>query len=214
MLYSLDIETIPNPKMVALLPEIKADSRLKDPEKIKADIEKKKAEQVQKMALDPLYGQICSYAVCPPEGEPVGMTIDDTVREYELLESLLRYLDKSNNLVTWNGLGFDIPFIYKRAMLLDFDLNKMSVPVMGWWMKRYSTIPHCDLMQVWCNWYGRVSLNEVSTAILGEKKEEIDVAKFPEMIKTEEGREEILKYNKKDAVLPMNLHKKMTRYLF
>ena len=61
-ILAIDIETMPNPDMISKLPEVVADSRLKDEEKIKADIEKKKAEQIEKMALSPLYGKIACIA--------------------------------------------------------------------------------------------------------------------------------------------------------
>ena len=54
-----DIETIPNVDVVDLIPEPKAHGGLKDPVKIAADIEKKKAEAVDKMGLDPNFGRIC-----------------------------------------------------------------------------------------------------------------------------------------------------------
>ena len=57
-IIAIDIETYPNPEMISRLPEVEADSRLKDEAKIKADIEKKKEEQIKKMALNPLYGKI------------------------------------------------------------------------------------------------------------------------------------------------------------
>ena len=55
---AIDIETYENVDLIPLLPAVEPDSRLKDEAKIQADIEKKRQEQISKMALNPLWGKI------------------------------------------------------------------------------------------------------------------------------------------------------------
>ena len=58
-----DIETIPNSGMLDRLPpvEVKA-GNLKDPVKIAEKEAAAKAEQLEKMALSPLYGRVCCWS--------------------------------------------------------------------------------------------------------------------------------------------------------
>jgi hypothetical protein len=49
-----DIETIADPEMAKLLPPVKVAGNLKDPEKIKIDIEEKEKKRRNEMGLHPL----------------------------------------------------------------------------------------------------------------------------------------------------------------
>ena len=61
---ALDLETIADPNMLELLPEVTAKKNLKDPEKIEADIAEKKVQQIEKMGLDPMLNMICCAGWC------------------------------------------------------------------------------------------------------------------------------------------------------
>ncbi len=65
---TFDIETIPNTSMIRRLPklEIKA-GNLKDPAKIAEKEAAARAEQIDKMALSPLYGRICAWVAVEDE---------------------------------------------------------------------------------------------------------------------------------------------------
>jgi hypothetical protein len=45
-------------------------------------------------------------------------------------------------VVTFNGRGFDVPFIYLRSALLNVPITKKN-----WLGYRYATEPHCDLAE-------------------------------------------------------------------
>jgi hypothetical protein len=45
-------------------------------------------------------------------------------------------------VVTFNGRGFDVPFIYLRSALLNVPISKKN-----WLGYRYATEPHCDLAE-------------------------------------------------------------------
>ena len=47
-----------------------------------------------------------------------------------------------DSVVTFNGRGFDVPFIYLRSALLNVPISKKN-----WLGYRYATEPHCDLAE-------------------------------------------------------------------
>ena len=60
MFYAFDIETMPDSSKTGSLPEPEVKlGNLKDPAKIAEKVAEARAEQVAKMALNPLYGRIC-----------------------------------------------------------------------------------------------------------------------------------------------------------
>ena len=201
---AIDIETYENIDLIPLLPAIEPDSRLKDEAKIQADIEKKRQEQISKMALNPLWGKIAcigyyndEYAFCD---------IDD---EKSMLETFLDYINKNSGsvLVTYNGLGFDLPFIAKRIVI-----NKMGNIDC---LKRYTEKNSCfhkDIMFEWCGWGKFEKLNNIATVFYGEQKEDFDVRQISELLKTEQGCKELEKYNLKDCELTYRLGKDILGY--
>lgn len=127
-----DIETIPNMDVVDLMPEPKAHGGLKDPVKIAADIEKKKAEAVDKMGLDPNFGRICVIGYAVRDGQrrdrPEGILTSDhhlaeatDDAEKELLAAFWEKAKSHGRIATFNGAGFDIPFIMRRSWLLGVE---------------------------------------------------------------------------------------------
>ena len=202
-ILAIDIETIPNPDMISKLPEVVADSRLKDEEKIKADIEKKKSEQIEKMALSPLYGQIACIGYYGEDLKHV-----DISSEKSMLDYLMSIIIKNENvLFTWNGTGFDWDFIIKRAIILGCD---------NWSLTQLESIRSkknpmfIDLMEKWCGYGKFAKLNEVASILLdGECKDDLDVKEIPELIKTTTGKEMIRRYCLQDCKLTYELARKM-----
>jgi len=208
----IDIETYPNEDMIDKLPEPKIDSRLKDPAKIEAAREEGRKKQIEDMALNPLYGKIACVGHKKGEGGTgcvIGENEEQIVRTF--FDKIIPFGQTgSPKIVTWNGMGFDVPFIYKRAMILGIKPT-MS---MGYFMRRYQTECHCDLMQVWMNWYGYEKLDNVATALLGEGKQEFDVKTIKDLIITKSGQETISKYCKQDVEITSKLFYKMANVLF
>lgn len=198
-ILAIDIETMPNPDMISKLPEVVADSRLKDEDKIKADIEKKKAEQIEKMALNPLYGKIACIGYYGDEIQKVDIEDEATM--------IKKFLDRINEnvVVTWNGKGFDFEFIIKRGVILGVcPLSLLEV-----YTNKYKSENHIDLMEKWCGYGKFAKLNEVASVLIGDQKEEFDVKEIPELIKTATGRELIKRYCLQDCKLTYELAKKM-----
>ena len=198
-ILAIDIETMPNPDMISKLPEVVADSRLKDEEKIKADIEKKKAEQIEKMALSPLYGKIACIGYYGEEKKEVHLA-----DEKEMIEHLVSIWN-DHLFVTWNGKAFDFEFIIKRGIILG--VCKLSS--LERFTSKYRNENHIDLMEKWCGSGKFAKLNEVASILIGDQKEEFDVKEIPELIKTTTGKELIKRYCLQDCKLTYELAKKM-----
>ncbi len=62
--------------------------------------------------------------------------------ETELLTQFWEVAKKYDHIVTFNGRGFDVPFIYLRSALLNVPISKKN-----WLGYRYACEPHCDLAE-------------------------------------------------------------------
>lgn len=204
---AFDIETVPNMEMIDRLPppEVKT-GNLKDPAKIAAKEEAAKAEQIEKMALNPLYGRICSFVTIDENENTVAYCIPATTdrEETNLIEYAFSTLN-SGRIITYNGTEFDLPFLYRRAVILGIDPREFSMPPLSELTGKYNNERHVDLMTVWCGWKGYEKLDNLAKVITNDCKIEIDFRYFPEMIKTAEGRAMLLQYCMQDVKLTMKL---------
>ncbi|HEX5399536.1 MAG TPA: 3'-5' exonuclease [Verrucomicrobiae bacterium] len=62
--------------------------------------------------------------------------------ESELLTAFWDVAKHYDNVVTFNGRGFDVPFIYLRSAVLNVPISKKN-----WLGYRFATEPHCDLAE-------------------------------------------------------------------
>ena len=62
--------------------------------------------------------------------------------EVELLTAFWDVARHSDHIVTFNGRGFDVPFIYLRSALLNVSISRKD-----WLGYRFQTEPHCDLAE-------------------------------------------------------------------
>jgi hypothetical protein len=62
--------------------------------------------------------------------------------EAELLTAFWDVAKHYDNIVTFNGRGFDVPFIYLRSALLNVPISRKN-----WLGYRYAVEPHCDLAE-------------------------------------------------------------------
>jgi len=62
--------------------------------------------------------------------------------EAELLTAFWDVARHYDSVVTFNGRGFDVPFIYLRSALLNVPISKKN-----WLGYRYAVEPHCDLAE-------------------------------------------------------------------
>ena len=64
------------------------------------------------------------------------------VDEAELLTAFWEVAKRYETIVTFNGRGFDVPFIYLRSALLNVPISRKD-----WLGYRFQTEPHCDLAE-------------------------------------------------------------------
>jgi hypothetical protein len=76
----------------------------------------------------------------PDEAAPVKFIA--CADEAELLTQFWDAAKKFDSVVTFNGRGFDVPFIYLRSAILNVPISKKN-----WLGYRYATEPHCDLAE-------------------------------------------------------------------
>jgi 3'-5' exonuclease len=62
--------------------------------------------------------------------------------EVELLTAFWDVAKHYDSVVTFNGRGFDVPFIYLRSALLSVPISRKD-----WLGYRFQTEPHCDLAE-------------------------------------------------------------------
>jgi DNA polymerase elongation subunit (family B) len=62
--------------------------------------------------------------------------------ETELLTAFWDVAKHYDSIVTFNGRGFDVPFVYLRSAVLNVPISKKN-----WLGYRYAVEPHCDLAE-------------------------------------------------------------------
>jgi DNA polymerase elongation subunit (family B) len=154
-----DIETSALPPET--FDEVQSEYLFRDCERIEdlAGREKRRAEITQMMSLWPLTSRVVCVAmlnVDTARGQ-VLFTAEDfeegtleespvefvpCVDEAELLGQFWEVAKRYENVVTFNGRGFDVPFLYLRSAQLNVPITRKD-----WLGYRYATEPHCDLAE-------------------------------------------------------------------
>lgn len=174
----IDIETKHDKKLLDIYAEnIKPNSRLKDTQKIKEDIEKKREKALMEMALDHDYSDIICVGVKVLDKPAVIMTpkefadwlnVDSmqstTQRAYKRYETL--------KFITFNGKNFDFPILIKHGMKNNL---KLPYKLFKNQSDKYKAANHIDLMDVMSIVWGQYkSLDTYLQIYLGIKKTPID----------------------------------------
>lgn len=124
------------------------------------DRESRRTELRQQMNLYPLTAQVVCVAMLnadslrgqvlyvADEHEQESAPDDPAVQfvscvdESELLAQFWEAAKKYPSIVTFNGRGFDVPFLYLRSAVLCVPITRKD-----WLGYRYQTEPHCDLAE-------------------------------------------------------------------
>lgn len=134
----LDLETAPLENAADYLDPVEASKNLKDPEKIKADLERREREQISECGLDWNLNRIVCAGLWDTDAadSPTMLTAEDHVDEHGILQEIAaRLMDPPRPLI----LGFcvrrfDVPVILQRARYLGVTMPRIS-------LKRYDN-PH------------------------------------------------------------------------
>jgi len=89
-------------------------------------------------------GQVLFLADDPDEAKGQSGPVEFTpcVDESDLLATFWDVARKYDVVVTFNGRGFDVPFLYLRSALLNVPISRKD-----WLGYRYAHEPHCDLAE-------------------------------------------------------------------
>ncbi len=131
-------------------------ARLPDPD----DQARRRAEITQQFSLWPLTAQVVCIAMVnadsgkgqvlyqsddfeeEPDEASGGVEFAPQVDEAELLTAFWDVARRYDQIVTFNGRSFDVPFLYLRSALLNVPISRRD-----WLGYRYQTEPHCDLAE-------------------------------------------------------------------
>lgn len=205
-----DIETIRNPAMIDLLPEPEADTRMRDPIKITADIKRKKQVQVDQMGLDPTQNLICVIGMMDIEDmNPITLNLDpETLDEKKLLEDFWTNGASYGQFISFNGMAFDVPTIKFHSMVHQVPMTVKLSEV------KYRINNHVDVRMILGSWdkYAKGTQDYFCQILLGEGKPEgIDGSKVQGM--WDAGRyQEIADYCSDDVKKLGELYKRMVGY--
>lgn len=190
-----DIETsaLPKESLDQIKPEFVANKTLKDPEKIRADLESKEAEWVERAALDATTGKV----LC------IGMLADDMTDvtdapEAETIERFWNWLElrlaRSENVIGFCIFHFDLPFLIRRSWALNLDVPRIVR------RGRYWHDNLIDLHDVWkCGNYDQRASLDVISKTLGVGEKNGNGAEFAALWKSDKAR--AIEYVKNDLML-------------
>lgn len=206
-----DLETAANLKALEFAPEPKPNGTLRDPEKVAADIAAKKAELIDRAALDPDYGQIraIGMTVILSDGsydEPIALVRNDQgYSEKDMIRIFwIELKQKLGSCIGYNILGFDLPYLLRRSMALGI---RVSFPP---FLAKYRSEPVTDLMGILYNWGTAKPLKDVAKMygihIPKEGVTGADVANLSD--------DEVAEYVKSDVVVTAELFKLMNGVYF
>ena len=130
----LDLESHAIPDAATYLTEpVDAPSNWKDPEKIAQYIKDAKQAQLDKAALDIDLARIVCLGVQEVDGQSDTTTIQTEMKERAMLDLFFKSFFTSHNtadwpiLVTFNGLGFDLPLLLRRALYLGVKAPQIQI---------------------------------------------------------------------------------------
>jgi DNA polymerase elongation subunit (family B) len=89
-------------------------------------------------------GQVLFQATDPEEGGDLDASVSLVAcsDEAELLTAFWDVARHYEQVVTFNGRGFDVPFLYLRSALMTVPISRKD-----WLGYRYTPEPHCDLAE-------------------------------------------------------------------
>jgi DNA polymerase elongation subunit (family B) len=227
---ALNIETAANPALLEALPELDVKvGNTKDPAKIAEKKEEARLKQLSHMALDPFLGQVLCVSLATRKLSADGQTSNLKVAtaiaidhsEPSLLEWTWKHLagkpDEPVQVVTFNGVGFDLSFLQIRSLCQHIDCahvecNKYKV--------QDPNGSHCDLMVLLHELHNSVrttprTLSFYVAELLHEPwpHKDIDQTQLGTLLKTEGGPETIKALCEWNVTRTLMLHELIRRHL-
>ena len=152
MIY-FDIETKTNEEVIKFIPDPSPPGHYKKPETIAKYVEEKRAEKIEKAALDADFGKIVAIGIKEDNGDPYSLLVGEEIAEDNVLTeadaiSWFWALFNHHRRVCcgYNIIGFDLPYLLRRSF--DLGIFVPAIPNLS----KYQTHPTLDLMNVLYNW--------------------------------------------------------------
>jgi len=164
------------------------------------------------MATSPYFGEILTIGLhrhCDVRGSETSALVGD---EKEFLTRFWNMLKNfSGTFISFNGLGFDVPFILKRSMY--HGIKPTNSDFMD--TRRYQRHPHFDVMMMMADWdrFRSPSL-QLACEHMGIPSPKDGEVKASEVYGAyQDGRlDEIVAYCKRDVVATFELYKRFNGY--
>jgi len=171
LFWDVETEGLPLEQVAKLMPEFEAPGNIKDPEKIKAAIEAKKADWAEGLALKAITGRIVAVTTVEDDGTPAMATSDEKTLIESTVKLLCDVIHNDASAYAWNGSGFDLLFLCQRAAVHSIPaFSQLTTNVKGRFYWREQLI---DPKLVWANYspdHTGTSLKSVALALgVGEK---------------------------------------------
>ena len=126
----VDIETCGLPNAANFLEPVTPDARLKDPDKIAADIYAKAAARDGKTALDWNVGRIVALGSWTEQGGTRAVICPTEEHEAAAISGFWSEA-RRRNIVTFYGRGFDLPFLIQRSRFLGLAYPMLDLRPYG-----------------------------------------------------------------------------------
>ena len=206
---TFDLETIADKSVIPLLPAVEADSRLKDPAKIKANIKEKQEKQIANMGLNPTTARICCFGWHDGKKTSSLLLKDESMpSEKALLQNVWDILAGGDHFVTFNGNEFDVPMLLMRSLI-----NRVR-PSVKIHTKKYTIVNHTDVRAVLSNWnaFAQGTLDFYSRLLLGKSpKDDLDGSMVQDAWNMEL-YDDIVKYCEDDCTATFQIYELMKSF--
>ena len=157
-----DIETKTNPLNIQFIDPPSAPGNYKDPEKIQKYQDEKMAELIAKGALDSDIGYIVAIGYQEDDQLVQSVTINEMTEKEMVNIFWNKYREHGGFCCGYNIIGFDLPYLMKRAFELRVQIVNNSTFTKPPYLGRYQTEPVRDLMGILYNWNSFKSLKWVA----------------------------------------------------
>lgn len=146
-----DIETCGLPNAAEFLEPVSAAKNLRDPDKVKADLEQRTAERDGKVALDWNVGRIAALAWWTAEDGVIVRLSPEEPDEALALTEFWR-VSRHRSIIGFNIKAFDLRFMIQRSRLLGvahpvLDVGRYSKSSI---VDLYSELTFNDSQDTWC----------------------------------------------------------------
>ncbi len=169
-----------------------------------------KINPIKEMSLNPWFGRIICIGVGFPETNEYDALAAES--ELEILLKFWKIIDGfKGTFISFNGLGFDVPFITTRSLvhnLMPTNSNFLNT-------RRYQSFPHFDVAQHISDWDSRlrVSLDIVCDSLGIKSPKDGDTKADSVYASYLDGKlKDIETYCKKDLVATYEVYERLRRF--